>query len=259
MPIISGEMVLPAVFMGDMIPETPSTGRVLIVLHQQDSSPGRLGSLLSARGFELDIRRPRFGDSLPETLADYSGAIVFGGPMSANDEEDWLRREIDWIKVPLNENKPFLGICLGAQMLARHLGHRVYAHPHGKVEVGYYPIQPTDHGHRICECPFPKQVYQWHREGFDLPAGAILLASGEDFEAQAFRYGAAAYGFQFHPEVTFDMMCRWSIKGADKMVLPGAQPRHLHIEGWHRHDAPIARWTDAFLSAWAARVPMSAV
>ena len=148
---------------------------------------------------------------------------------------------------------------MARRLLARHLGHRVYAHPHGKVEVGYYPIQPTDHGHRICECPFPKQVYQWHREGFDLPAGAILLASGEDFEAQAFRYGAAAYGFQFHPEVTFDMMCRWSIKGADKMVLPGAQPRHLHIEGWHRHDAPIARWTDAFLSAWAARVPMSTV
>ena len=248
MPIISGEMVLPAVFMGDMIPETPSTGRVLIVLHQRALFPWPPRQPAEAPAASNSTSADR--DSairLPETLADYAGAIVFGGPMSANDEEDWLRREIDWIKVPLNENKPFLGICLGAQMLARHLGHRVYAHPDGKVEVGYYPIQPTDHGHRICECPFPEQVYQWHREGFDLPAGATLLASGEDFEAQAFRYGAAAYGFQFHPEVTFDMMCRWSIKGADKMVLPGAQPRHLHIEGWHRHDAPIARWTDAFL------------
>jgi len=235
------------------MPENSSDARrILIILHQKDSSSGRFGCLLKARGFELDIRRPRFGDPLPQTLADYAGAIIFGGPMSANDEDDWLRREIDWIKVPLREEKPFLGICLGAQMLARHLGHRVYAHPDGKVEVGYYPIDPTADGHGVCDCRFPSQVYQWHREGFDLPNGAVLLAAGKDFEAQAFRYGETAYGLQFHPEVTYDMMCRWALKGADKLGAPGAQAPHLHLEGWHRHDAPIARWTDAFLEAWTA-------
>ena len=117
----------------------------------------------------------------PKRSGDYAGAIMFGGPMSANDEHDWLRREIDWIDVPLCEEKPFLGICLGAQMLARHLGHRVYAHPEGKVEVGYYPIRPTADGHNVCDCPFPNHVYQWHGEGFELPGGAILLASGAGF------------------------------------------------------------------------------
>lgn len=226
--------------------------RVVAILHQEHSTPGRLGRLLQAQGFELDIRRPRFGDPLPASLNEHAAVIIFGGPMSANDEEDWLRREIDWIKVPLKEEKPLLGICLGAQMLARHLGHRIYAHPQGRVEVGYYPIAPTQEGHGLCPCPFPEKVYQWHREGFDLPGGATLLARGEDFEAQAFRYGPSAYGFQFHPEVTYAMMCRWTIHAAARMALPGAQPRHLHLEGWFRHDAAVARWTDAFLERWMA-------
>ena len=114
---------------------------VLLVLHQELSTPGRVGHYLAKRGVPLDIRRPRFGDPLPETLAEHAGAVIFGGPQSANDNEDFVRREIDWIAVPLAEKKPFLGICLGAQMLAKHLGARVATHPEGKAEVGYYPIR----------------------------------------------------------------------------------------------------------------------
>ena len=91
----------------------------------------------------LDIRRPRFGDTLPDTLAEHAGAVIFGGPQSANDDDVVVRREIDWLDVPLKESKPFLGICLGAQMLAKQLGARVYKHPDGHAEVGYYPIRPT--------------------------------------------------------------------------------------------------------------------
>lgn len=225
--------------------------RVLIVLHQEHSTPGRLGRLLRTQGFDLDIRRPRYGDPLPDHLCGHAGVIVFGGPMSANDEEDWLIREMEWIKVPLAEEKPFLGICLGAQMLARHLGHRVYPHPDGRVEVGYYPISPTEEGHGVCASPFPDKVYQWHREGFDLPCGATLLARGDEFEAQAFRFGRCAYGFQFHPEVTYAMMCRWTMNGTARLEMPGAQPRHLHLEGWYRHDAAVDRWSQAFLEQWA--------
>ncbi len=101
--------------------------------------------------------------------------------MSVNDEDAWLRREIDWIGVPLKEDTPFLGICLGAQMLARHLGQRVRPHPHGRVEVGYYPIQPTEQGHCICDCRFPTHVYQWHREGFDLPIRSDLARQRPGF------------------------------------------------------------------------------
>jgi aromatic ring-cleaving dioxygenase len=116
--------------------------RILMILHQEMSTPGRIGYLLKNAGYELDIRRPRFDDPLPATMRDHAGAIVFGGPMSANDGDDYIRREIDWIGVPLAENKPFLGLCLGAQMLARHLGKRVYRHPEGRVEIGYHAIAP---------------------------------------------------------------------------------------------------------------------
>lgn len=226
--------------------------RVLIILHQEHSTPGRLGRLLQLQGFILDIRRPRYGDPLPQTLDEHSGTIIFGGPMSANDEDGWLRGEIDWIDVPLKEGKPLLGICLGAQMLARHLGQRVFPHPEGRVEVGYYPIEPTAAGHSLCASPFPDKVYQWHREGFDLPCGATLLARGEDFEAQAFRYGPCAYGFQFHPEVTYAMMCRWTMNGTARMEMPGAQPRHQHLQGWYLHDGATDRWISAFLAQWIA-------
>lgn len=211
--------------------------------------------MLKEQGLDLDIRRPRFGDPLPVTLDEHAGAVIFGGPMSANDEDDWLRREMSWIEVPLKEAKPFLGICLGAQLLARQLGHRVYTHPEGKVEVGYYPISPTEEGQCVCAAPFPEKVYQWHREGFDLPCGASLLAKGQVFETQAFRYGPAAYGLQFHPEVTYAMMCRWTIHAAERLNLPGAHPRHRHLEGWFLHDAAVARWLATFLKTWVGNEP----
>ena len=110
---------------------------VLIILHQEHSSPGRVGQMLTKLGYPLDIRRPRFGDPLPETIDEHAGGVIFGGPQSANDNEDFVRREIDWIGVPLRDNKPYLGICLGAQMMTRHLGSRVYPHPQGHAEVGY--------------------------------------------------------------------------------------------------------------------------
>ena len=86
---------------------------ILIVLHQEHSTPGRIGHALGQLGFPLDVRRPRFGEALPPTLRDHSAAIIFGGPMSANDDTDFIRRETEWIAVPLKDNKPFLGICLG--------------------------------------------------------------------------------------------------------------------------------------------------
>jgi GMP synthase (glutamine-hydrolysing) len=98
---------------------------VLIVLHGELSTPGRIAIQLRNHDYPLDVRRPRFGDDLPKTLDEHSGVVIFGGPQSANDDDEIVRREIDWIGVPLKEGKPFLGICLGAQMLAKRLGARV--------------------------------------------------------------------------------------------------------------------------------------
>ena len=108
---------------------------ILIVVHSETSTPGRIGQMLKAKGYALDIRRPCLGEPLPETMADHDGAVIFGGPMSANDADDWIAREIDWIGVPLKEERPLLGVCLGAQMLSKHLGGRVGPHHEGAVEI----------------------------------------------------------------------------------------------------------------------------
>ncbi len=227
--------------------------RILIVLHQEHSTPGRVGSYLQRMGYELDMRRPRFGDPLPGTMRDHAGAIIFGGPMSANDADDYIKREIDWINVPLAEDKPFLGICLGAQMMARCLGNKVSRHPEGQVEIGYYKIDPTEHGHNVCASQFPDHVYHWHNEGFECPRDALLLAQGNAFETQAVKVGTRAYGLQFHPEVTYAMMCRWTCKAADRMKAPGAREARDHLDGWYLHDHKVARWTQDFLTCWLAK------
>jgi GMP synthase (glutamine-hydrolysing) len=227
------------------------TKAILIILHQEHSTPGRVGQALVRRGFTLDMRRPRFGDPLPVAMEGHAGAVIFGGPMSANDNEDFIRREIEWIGVPLKEGKPLLGICLGAQMLVRHLGGCVAHHPEGHAEIGYYPIRPTKAGRELCN-PWPEQVYQWHREGFDLPRDATLLAEGDAFPVQAFRYDGAAFGLQFHPDVTHAMMYRWTTRGHERMSLPGAKPRAAHFADRAVHDAAGQLWFSAFMDRWVA-------
>lgn len=226
----------------------PARRPVLVVLHQETSTPGRVGNALRALGYPLEIRRPRFGDSLPETLQDYAAAVIFGGPMSANDADDFVRREIDWIAVPLKERRPFLGICLGAQMLARQLGATVAPHPDGRAQIGYYPVYPTAAGRALC-ADWPDHVYHWHREGFELPCGSELLAQGSDFPNEAFRFGDA-FGLQFHPDVTYAMMHRWTTRGHARFDLPGARPAHHHFADRAVHDVVERAWLLAFLQSW---------
>jgi GMP synthase (glutamine-hydrolysing) len=206
-------------------PATEPLRPVLIVLHQESSTPGRVGNALRVLGHRLDIRRPRFGDPLPETLEGHAGAVIFGGPMSANDPDDFVRREIDWIAVPLREQRPFLGIC-----------------PAGRAV-----------------CPgWPDHVYHWHREGFELPAGAEVLAEGSYFPVEAFRFDHA-FGFQFHPDVTYAMMHRWTTRGHARLELPGARPRHHHFADRAVHDVTERAWLKRFLDGWLARLPSVAM
>lgn len=225
--------------------------RILIVVHQETSTPGRIGLLLRERGCELDICRPCIGHELPHDLDGYAGVVVFGGPMSANDCQlhDFIKAELEWLEKPLRQDVPLLGVCLGAQLLARHLGARVAEHPEKHAEVGYYPIRPTDEGRQMGK--WPSHVYQWHRDGFDLPTGASLLAEGgNEFPNQAYRYGRAAYGIQFHPEVTLAMMHRWTVKGAHRLALPGTRPRHTHFRDRLQYDHEVADWIGRFLDHW---------
>jgi len=227
--------------------------KVLVILHQEHSSPGRVGQILTRRGFTLDIRKPRYGDLLPHTLDEHAGAVVFGGPMSANDNDAFIRQETDWLAVPLAEEKPLLGICLGAQMMACQLGGTVVPHGDGRAEIGYYDIAPTPEGRALLA--WPEKVYQWHVEGFSVPAGATLLARGEAFENQAFSYGPKAYGIQFHPELTLAMLYRWTTHGSPRMAMPGAQNRRDHFAGRAVWDAPVRQWLEGFLELWLPSPP----
>lgn len=235
---------------GDVVPRKRP---MLLVLHQEHSTPGRVGTRLRALGHPLDIRRPRFGDKLPHSLDGHAGAIVFGGPMSVNDSEDFVRQEIDWLSVPLAEGAPFLGLCLGAQMLASHLGAAVGPHADAHVEVGYYGLRPTEAGAKLID--WPDRVHHFHREGFALPQGATLLAEGEvtaNFLNQAFSYGPAAFAIQFHVELTTAMVNRWTTRSTERGPRPGAQATPLHFEGRALHDWKTVMFLDRFLDLWLA-------
>lgn len=228
---------------------------VLVILHQEHSTPGHIGHLLVASGHPLDIRRPRYGEPLPETLADHAGTVIFGGPMSANDSDDYVRAEIALIELALREQSPFLGVCLGAQMMALCLGAEVKTDPDGHVEIGYHDVEPLDSASLGGE--WPRRFYQWHREGFDLPAGSVPLATSQGrFPNQALQYGSAAIGLQFHPEITYAMAARWSGRNDHRLhLLPGAMARNEQLAE-HIVQGPIVRrWLAGFLEDWLALAP----
>jgi len=99
--------------------------------------------------------------------------------------------------------------------------------------------------------PWPEQVYEWHREGFDLPAGTELLAEGDMFEVQAFRHGRS-YALQFHPDVTHATMHRWMASGHDRLAMPGAKPRDTHFADRAVYDYSARAWLSVFLERWIA-------
>ena len=232
-------------------------GSVIFITHSEHADPGAVAAALQARGYETEICSPFLGDTLPP-LKDgkpegYVAAIVLGGAMGVNDadEMDFIADELAWVGGLLENGALLLGICLGAQMIAHALGAKVWEHPDGAREIGYHEINATPVGRGL----FPERLtaYQWHREGFDLPPGADLLATGGDtFHNQAFRYGRNAFGVQFHPEMIPQTMERWvtSEKGAPQLGLPGAQPAAQQRTEAPRHDPVVRRWLENFLSVW---------
>ena len=226
--------------------------KILLIAHS-NWRDGRLVPLLEAKGYALTWRCPALGDSLPGDDGGYAGAIVLGGVQSANDAESqpYLRQEIDWIARRVASGRRILGICLGAQLLARALEAEVAPHSDGMNEIGYYPVYPTLEGLDLI--PAGLHVYHWHKEGFELPAGAELLARGDAFPNQAYRYGSSTYGLQFHPEVTTGVAAAWIKGAAHHLVHPGAQPAERQMALALRFDRALHSWFDNFLDRWLGR------
>lgn len=220
---------------------------VLLVVHQPHSDTGRVGRLLRALGHPTESRCPSRGDPLPATMAGHAATVVFGGPMSANDPDPYIRAEMDWLALAMDSGKPVLGICLGAQLLTRVLGGRVAPGRGGRCEVGWHPVRPAGGAGLL---PGPLHFYQWHGEGMTLPRGAELLAENDAFPVQAWRW-RNGIGLQFHPEVTGRIMRRWISRALPRWKgRPGAQGAEAQTGLERRHARAVAAWTRGFLGDW---------
>jgi GMP synthase (glutamine-hydrolysing) len=225
--------------------------KILIVVHQEHSTPGKVGEFLVHRGYTLDRRCPNLGDSLPDDLSCYAAAVVFGGPQSANDDHlPGIKAELQWLeKHAIPAECPLLGICLGAQEIARVLGAKVGPHDDGLVEIGYWDVHPTGADEEFLAQS--TTFYQWHSETFDIPEDAVHLAENGNFAGQAFRY-EQAYAIEFHPEMTRAMIDKWctSERGSKKLALNGAQSHVSQIEGYDRNAEATDRWLSEFLDGF---------
>lgn len=186
--------------------------KILVFQHVPFEPLGTLDPLLKEAGFR--IRYVNFGrapESRP-TLEKYEALIVLGGPMNADqiDTHPNLITEVEIIRAALEREMSILGICLGAQLLAKALGGSVTRNP--LREIGWYDVELTEAGRSdpvLSTFGARRQVFQWHEDGIALPPDAVHLASSPASAVQAFRYGTHAYGFQFHLEASQPLIERW--------------------------------------------------
>ena len=186
--------------------------RILVFQHVAAEPLGTLDPLIRRRGHRVRfVNFERHPDTEP-TIDRYRGLVVLGGPMNVEDQAQrpHLRTELRVIEQALKQDKPVLGICLGAQLLAHVLGAPVRRHD--QAEIGWYSLELTAAGLAdkvMLPLGASTPVFQWHARSYSLPDGAVQLARTGTCEQQAFRYGETAYGVQFHPEVNQPLIERW--------------------------------------------------
>jgi GMP synthase (glutamine-hydrolysing) len=186
--------------------------RLLVLQHVSHEELGTLNSLLRTAGFAIDTVNFWCEAGANPSLENYQGLIVLGGPMGVYEADKYphLATEKKLIECAVEKNLPVLGICLGAQLIANALGATVY--PSGIKEIGWYDLAPTADGKKdplFHHLSATEKVFQWHGDTFDLPNGAVHLASSPLCANQAFRYGRNVYALQFHLEVDAKMIDAW--------------------------------------------------
>ena len=237
----------------------------LVLQHIACEPPGAYEDVLRVRGIELERIELDEGDPLPD-WREFDAIVAMGGPMSAGDDEalPWLTDEKRLIAEAVEAGTPFWGVCLGVQLLAASLGARVYQ---GSVpEVGILPVTLTAEGRDdpvFGLLPDEIPTLQWHGDTFDLPPGAVRLASSPAYPNQAFRVGRA-YGVQFHIEVSPDMAREWAevpeyAESLERVLGPGALARLIAElesgrETMARHaETLFERWLDHVVEPRASR------
>jgi GMP synthase (glutamine-hydrolysing) len=179
--------------------------RLLVLQHCPVTPVGLVGERAVERGADLVTLFPHEGEALPATVGPFDGLIVLGGPMHAGDDANYpaFAPILSLIRECRQRETPVLGLCLGAQLIARAFGQEVYRF--GGLEVGYPSVYLTPAGERdplFRGLAREQRVMQMHEDSFDLPEEAALLVRNDTCETQAFRIGPSIYGIQAHPEVT---------------------------------------------------------
>ena len=226
--------------------------RYLFVKHSENWNVDRCTRWMTENQFDVDWCYPVSDEEFPDP-SEYAGVMVFGGANSANDCSchDWVRRELVFVEKCLKQETPFFGICLGAQMLARVLGATVRPHDNEIKEVGFCRVDPVPEQEDFLASPLT--VMQWHSEGFDLPSGTQLIATGEEFPNQAYSYSEKVLGVQFHPEVNAEVLAIWHERNRERQpnYLTDEQRANMMRDA-HTHDASVTAWLDGFLARWTA-------
>ncbi|MBN2255616.1 MAG: type 1 glutamine amidotransferase [Deltaproteobacteria bacterium] len=185
--------------------------KVLVFLHVEAEGPGTLGDFLDSFGIRVKKVRLYEGENLPSDGLKYDAIITMGGPMNVDEDDRYpfLKKEVAFLKKAVTANVPILGICLGAQLIARAC--RAGVTKMEQEEQGWKKVFLTDSGKRdslFQRLPDYMTVFQWHGDTFEIPHGGALLATARECANQAFRY-RNAYGLQFHIEVTDRMIGEW--------------------------------------------------
>jgi len=214
---------------------------MLVFQHVPHEILGTLDPMLRDAGFR--IRYVNFGrhhDAIPAVGRNH-GLVVLGGPMNCDETARYphLGVEIDAIRTAIERGLPVLGICLGAQLIARALGAEV--RPNGEKEIGWYDVSPTPDGAKdplFSHFAGAEKIFQWHGDTFDIPQGAVHLAASAVCANQAFRYGDNVYALQFHLEVDEPLIERWlhtPVMAREIECLgPGFHPDRIMADT-HRH------------------------
>lgn len=217
---------------------------VLLIGHADWETFGVAPATLHGAGIPWIEHLAHRGTDLPP-LAEISGIALFGGDMNVDmtDRYPFLGTERAYLHAALEAGVPYLGICLGAQLLARALDHPVY--PSGIREIGFAPLRPMPAAARdplLRAFRDGDVVFHWHEDTFDLPDGAALLATGDDVATQAFRYGDSAWGVQFHVEVDRSEIDLWLDTAGEEVV-----------RSWGKATGQLRRETDRYGEGQEAR------